>query len=182
MCYRGCHIIVPVIIATHTHHNNNLGCPIQRVWQSPMGNRVMTHWASMLRWIWSISECTLTIRDSPKWTLKSGPYVRERRGSRPKKQQPKHNPCRPLGRNWKEPIFIGGWFYEWNKQTNNGRKCQTHRNSSIFSKKYMQCLSLSWNVSHISKYWTSRSKKSQITSDILLQFNPLRSGFIMRLC
>ncbi len=27
------------------------------VWQSPRGKRVVTHWASMLRWIWSISEC-----------------------------------------------------------------------------------------------------------------------------
>ncbi len=26
------------------------------LWQSPRGNRVVTHWASMLRWIWSISE------------------------------------------------------------------------------------------------------------------------------
>ncbi len=60
----------------------------------------------MLRWIWPISEYNLTTRDSPKRTLKSGPFVRERRGSSPEKKQPKHNPCRPVGRNWKEPIFI----------------------------------------------------------------------------
>ncbi len=33
-----------------------------------------------------------------------GPFVRERRGSGPAKQMPKHNPCRPVGRNWKAPI------------------------------------------------------------------------------
>ncbi len=31
------------------------------------------------------------IRDSPKWTLESGPCSRERRGSGPAKQKPKHN-------------------------------------------------------------------------------------------
>ncbi len=51
----------------------------------------------MPRWIWPISEYNLTTRDSPKRTLKSGPFVRERRGSGPEKQQPKHNPCRPAG-------------------------------------------------------------------------------------
>ena len=61
----------------------------------------------MPRWIWPISEYNLTTRDSPKRTLKSGPFVRECRGSGPEKQQPKHNPCRPVGRNWKEPIFVG---------------------------------------------------------------------------
>ncbi len=35
-----------------------------------------------------------------------GPFTRERRGSGPEKQQPKHNPCRPVGRNWKEPILL----------------------------------------------------------------------------
>ncbi len=69
------------------------------LWQSPRGNRVVTHGASMLRWIWSISEYNLTTRNSPKRTLKSGPFVRERRGSEPEKQQPKHNPCGPLGPN-----------------------------------------------------------------------------------
>ena len=57
----------------------------------------------MLRWIWPISEYNLTTRNSPKRTLKSGPFVRVRRGSGPEKQQPKHNPCRTVGRNWKEP-------------------------------------------------------------------------------
>ncbi len=79
------------------------------LWQSPRGNRVVTHWASMLRWIWSISECNLTTRDTRKRTPMGGPFVRERRGSGPEKQQPKHNPCRPVGRNWKEPIFIGDY-------------------------------------------------------------------------
>ncbi len=46
-------------------------------------------------------------RDSPKWTLKSGPCDRERRGSGPEKQKSKHNTCRPVGRNWKVPILIG---------------------------------------------------------------------------
>ena len=59
----------------------------------------------MLRRIWSISEYNLTTRDSLKQTLKSGPFVRERRGSGPEKQQPKHNPCRPVGRNWKMDDF-----------------------------------------------------------------------------
>ncbi len=27
-----------------------------QLWQSPRGKRVVTHWASMLRWIWSISQ------------------------------------------------------------------------------------------------------------------------------
>ncbi len=69
------------------------------VWQSSRGNRMVTHWASMRRWIWSISECNLTTSDSRKWTPIGGPFARERRGSRPEKQQPKHNPCRPVGRN-----------------------------------------------------------------------------------
>ncbi len=55
----------------------------------------------MLRWIWSISEYNLTTMDSRKWTPMGGPFMRERRGSGPEKQQPKHNPCRPVGRNWK---------------------------------------------------------------------------------
>ncbi len=33
--------------------------------------------------------------------LKSGPFVRECRGSGPEKQKPKYNPSRPVGRNWK---------------------------------------------------------------------------------
>ncbi len=41
-------------------------------WQSLGGNRWLTHWASLLRWIWSISEFNLKTRDSPKRTLKSG--------------------------------------------------------------------------------------------------------------
>ncbi len=60
----------------------------------------------MLRWIWSISEYNLTARDSRKRTRMGGPFMRERRGSGPEKQQPKHNPCRPVGRNWKEPILL----------------------------------------------------------------------------
>ncbi len=58
----------------------------------------------MLRWRWSISEYNLTTRDSLKQTLKSGPFVRERRGSGPEKQQPKYNPCRPVRSNWQEPM------------------------------------------------------------------------------
>ncbi len=42
--------------------------------------RVNDGWHTELRWIWSISEYNLKTRDSPKWTLKSGPCVRERRG------------------------------------------------------------------------------------------------------
>ncbi len=45
---------------------------IKPLWQSPKGNRVVTHWASMPRLIWPISEYNLTTRDSPKRTLKSG--------------------------------------------------------------------------------------------------------------
>ncbi len=59
----------------------------------------------MPKWIWLISECNLTTRDSRKWTPMGGPFMRERRGSGPEKLQPKHNPCRPVGRNWKEPIL-----------------------------------------------------------------------------
>ncbi len=62
----------------------------------------------MLRWRWSISEYNLTTRDSPKRTPKSGPFVRERRGSGHAKQKPKHNPCRPVGRNWKVRDPSGG--------------------------------------------------------------------------
>ncbi len=46
------------------------------------------------------------IRDSRKWTPMGGLFIRERRGSGPEKQQPKHNPCRPVGSNWKEPILL----------------------------------------------------------------------------
>ena len=53
------------------------------MWQSPRGKRVVTHWASMLRWIWSISECNLMIRDSRKRTPMGGSFIRERRGSGP---------------------------------------------------------------------------------------------------
>ena len=60
----------------------------------------------MPRWIWSISEYNLTTRDSQKRTPMGGPFTRECRGSGPEKQQSKHNPCRPVGRNWKEPILI----------------------------------------------------------------------------
>ena len=42
------------------------------VWQSPRGKRVVTHWASMLRWIWPVSECNLTTRDSRKQTPMGG--------------------------------------------------------------------------------------------------------------
>ncbi len=45
-----------------------------------------------------------------------GPFARERRGSGPEKLQPKHNPCRPVGRNWKEPIFIDE-ACDWSKLT-----------------------------------------------------------------
>ncbi len=43
------------------------------VWQSPKGKRVVTHWASMLRWIWSISEYNPTTRDS-----RNGPWWMDR--------------------------------------------------------------------------------------------------------
>ncbi len=46
----------------------------------------------------------------------------------------------------------------------------TQEQLNIF-KKYLQCISLSCNVSHISKYWASKSKVSQITSEIRLQVN-----------
>ncbi len=74
---------------------------MRTLWQSTWGKWWLTHWASLLRCIWSISEYNLTTRDSPKWTLESGPCSRERRGSAPAKQKPKHNPCRPVGRNRK---------------------------------------------------------------------------------
>ncbi len=47
--------------------------PSRTVWQSTRDKWWLTHWASLLRWISSISEYNLTIRDSPKWTLESGP-------------------------------------------------------------------------------------------------------------
>ncbi len=53
----------------------------------------------------------LTTRDSPKWTLESGPCSRERRGSGPAKQKPKHNPCTPVGRNWKVAQRSSKSFY-----------------------------------------------------------------------
>ncbi len=77
------------------------------LWQSPRGNRVVTHWASMLRWIWSISEYNLTTRDSRKRTPMGGSFVRKRRGSVPEKQQPKHNPCRPVGV-WQRSVWSVG--------------------------------------------------------------------------
>ena len=36
------------------------------MWQSPIGKQAVPHWASMLRWIWSISEYNLKTRDSRK--------------------------------------------------------------------------------------------------------------------
>ncbi len=39
-------------------------------------------------------------RDPRKRTPMGGPFMREHRGSGPEKQQPKHNPCRPVGRNF----------------------------------------------------------------------------------
>ncbi len=41
---------------------------VECVLQSTRGKWWLTHWASLLRWIWSISEYNLTTRDSPKWT------------------------------------------------------------------------------------------------------------------
>ncbi len=74
------------------------------MWQSPRGKRAMTHWASLLRWIWSISEYNLMTRDSRNRV--GGPSFREWRGRGPEKQQPKHNPCWPIGRNWRKPIVL----------------------------------------------------------------------------
>ncbi len=76
------------------------------LWQSPRGKRAMTHWASLLRWIWSISVYNLMSRDYRKGTPMGGPVIRERRGSGPEKQKPKHNSCWPVGRNWRKPIFM----------------------------------------------------------------------------
>ncbi len=83
---------------------------IRRNCSSPPGVNDGWHWASLLRWIWSISEYNLTTRDSPKRTLESGPCDRERRGSGPAKQKTKHNPCRPVGRIWRETT--GTWTPE----------------------------------------------------------------------
>ncbi len=79
------------------------------MWQSPRGKRAMTHWASLLRWIWPISECNLMTRDSRSRPPKGGPIIRECRGSGPEKQKPKHNPCWPRGRNWRKPIVLTIW-------------------------------------------------------------------------
>ena len=35
------------------------GAKNSSLWESPRDKRVVPHWASMLRWIWSISECNL---------------------------------------------------------------------------------------------------------------------------
>ncbi len=35
-----------------------------KLWQSPIGKQAVPHWTSILRWIWSISECNLKTRDS----------------------------------------------------------------------------------------------------------------------
>ncbi len=56
------------------------------LWQAPIGKPAVPHWASMLRWIWSISECNLKTRDSRKQTPKGGLLKWERRGSGPEKQ------------------------------------------------------------------------------------------------
>ncbi len=73
---------------------------------SPRGKQAVPHWASVLRWIWSISECNLMTGDSRKRTPKGGLSIRERRGSGPENKQPKHNPCWPVGRNWRKPIVL----------------------------------------------------------------------------
>ncbi len=75
------------------------------VWQSPWGKWWLAHWASLLRWIWSISEYNLWLGTPRNGPLRLDHYDRERRGSGPAKQKPKHNPCRPVGRNWKVPIM-----------------------------------------------------------------------------
>ncbi len=41
-----------------------LFCSLLR-WQSPIGKQAVPHWASMLRWIWSISECNLSRLGTP---------------------------------------------------------------------------------------------------------------------
>ncbi len=74
----------------------------------------------MLRWIWSISKCNLTNRDSRKWTPMGGPSLRERRGSGPEKQQPKHNPCRRSQLYW-QLIYLSKTktYYKPNDLLNN---------------------------------------------------------------
>ncbi len=63
----------PLFHLLMTIHYYTYNKKIWNVWQSTWGKRWLTHWASLLRWIWSISEYNLTARDSPKWTLESGP-------------------------------------------------------------------------------------------------------------
>ncbi len=46
----------------------------------------------------------LVCRYSRKRTPVGGPFIREHRGSGPEKQKPKHNPCWPVGRDWKKPL------------------------------------------------------------------------------
>ncbi len=62
---------------------------------------VVTHWKN--RWIWPISECNLMIKDSRKQAPRRKPLLCGNvEGADLKKQQPKHNPYWPEGRNWWE--------------------------------------------------------------------------------
>ncbi len=78
------------------------------------------HNANAKRWIWSISECNLMTGDSRSWPPKGGPTIRERRGSGPEQQKPKHNPCWPVGRNWRKPIVLTIDLIEWNQDIPKG--------------------------------------------------------------
>ncbi len=75
------------------------------LWQSPGGKWWLTHWASLLRWIWSISEYNLKTRDSryDQWKMWSG-IVHHR--SRPQNMRLTHSWPQYCGKRAR-----GVWFF-----------------------------------------------------------------------
>ncbi len=70
------------------------------VWQSPIGKQAVPHWASLLRWIWSISECN-------RWYIIALPAVINQ--LRPMKSAGQGMLTKPGSQGWvKQPIPVLG--------------------------------------------------------------------------
>ncbi len=88
-------------------------------------------------------------------------------GSEHEKQQPKHNPCRPEGRNWKEPIFIGSWSkwvnQDWSKLTTSSKAGKIrHLPTVCLTKVY----TIGWNPNGIPT-WSMENMKWYSLSQVL---------------
>ncbi len=95
---------LPCAISLRESPTNRMRACRISMWQSTRGKWWLTHWASLQRWIWSISEYNLWLG-----TPRNGPLRDHVSGNveGADLQKPKHNPCRPVGRNRKVPILIG---------------------------------------------------------------------------